>query len=241
MRGVLLDHRGRPTEERATPREVERAVDIEYLKGLHEGEWKPRLGRMLADGEALASGGPWYNDTRAPFAADDFPQITLLTTSLQLWPTAVWTPTYASDWFTGKKFYLYCFGKMTTVLTPGNLTVEIRYGTTDAGGILLATSAAVALTASKTNISWQLEAWVQCRDIGQPGANGSLFAHGFFAPDQSSLLIPAANNPMLIPATAAVAVASDTTITSGLNIQFKRSGSTAETVTVQDLIFVAMN
>jgi hypothetical protein len=241
MRGVILDRAGHPTEERADPREVERASDIEYLKELHEREWKPRLGRMLRDGEALAAGGQWYNDTRAPFAADDFPAITLSTTSLMLWPAAIWSPTYATDWYTGKRFYLYVFGKMTTAATPGNLTVEIRYGTTDAGGVLLATSAAVALTASKTTISWQLEAWISCRDIGQPGTNGSLFAHGFFAPDQAGLLIPAANNPMVIPASAAAAVASDTTITSGLNIQFKRSGSTAETATVQDLIFVAMN
>jgi hypothetical protein len=41
--------------------------------------------------------------------------------------------------------------------------------------------------------------------------------------------------PIFIPTTAAAAVNVDTTLASYINVQWKRSGSTAETVTVQDL------
>jgi hypothetical protein len=188
------------------------------------------------------TGTQWIQDTRPPFGADDFPTITLLTTSLMLLPSAIWSPTYATDWYTGKRFQLDLWGRMTTAATPGNLTIEVRYGTTDAGGTILATSAAVALTASKTAISWQMTVMVRCRDINTTtGTNGSLFCMGAFQSDQVALLIPAANNPMLLPAATAATTAVDLTTTSGINVQMKRSGSTAETVIVHDYAFTALN
>ena len=62
-----------------------------------------------------------------------------------------------------------------------------------------------------------------------------------FIADNTSLLIGVAANPLLIPASAAAAVNVDTTAASAINIQFKRSGSTVETVTVQDLLVEALN
>lgn len=216
---------------------VARHADVAELTRREAPGWKPRQAELLRSGEPVAAGGQWYQDSRAPFSADDFPAITLATTSLMLWPASVWTPTTAADWFTGKRFQLHVFGKITTALTPGNLTVEIRYGTTDNGGILLATSAALTLIASQTNISWNLEAYINCRDTGQPGTNGSLFATGRFQVGTAVIAVGTA----LIPASAAVAVAADTTITSGINVQFKRSGSTAETATVHTLTLSALN
>lgn len=186
------------------------------------------------------SDGIFYRDSKAPFNIADFTAITLSTTSLMLWPSAGSpSATPAGYWSANKKMKITVFGKMTTALTPGNLTAEIRYGTTDNGGTILQTSPAVALTASKTNISFVFEAYVTSR--AGISASGSLFAWGRFIPDQAGLLIPAANNPMIIPASAAAAVTVDTTVASGINIQFKRSGSTAETVTVQDLLVEALN
>lgn len=189
------------------------------------------------------TGTQWYSDLKPPFAADDFPTITLSTTSLMLFPSALWAPTYATDWFAGKRMKLELWGKATTVATPGNLTIEIRYGTTDNGGTILATSAAVAMGASKSNITWRMEVDIRCRDINATtGANGSLSAAGVFIPDQVAVLLPAANVPQLIPATAPMAgTAVDLTTTSGINVQWKRSGSSAETVTVTDLVFQHLN
>lgn len=183
------------------------------------------------------AGTQFIQDTRPPFAVDAFPTITLSTTSLMLWPAAIWSPTYATDWFGGKLFHCRAFGTLTTAATPGNLTIEIRYGTTDNAGILLATSAALTLVASQTTQSWRSEFYVRCRDMGQPGTNGLLAATGIF---ECSTAVIAAGQAM-IPASAPAAVACDTSITSGINLQFKRSGSTAETATVQEMVFAALN
>lgn len=186
------------------------------------------------------SDGIFYRDGKAPFNIADFGAITLSTTSLMLWPSGGSpSATPAGYWGVGKSMKITVLGKMTTAVTPGNLTAEIRFGTADNAGTILATSAAVALTASKTNISFKLEVIVRSR-AGISTAS-PLFAWGVLTADQAGLLIPAANNPMLIPASAAAAVNVDTTAASAINIQFKRSGSTAETVTVQDLLVEALN
>lgn len=184
--------------------------------------------------------GVFYRDARPPHTVVDFPAITLSTTSLMLWPSGGSpSATGAGYWWNGKKMKLTLFGKMTTAATPGNLTIEIRYGTTDNAGTILATSAATALTASKTNISWKMEAQVTSREGVNSAAD--LFAWGTFISDNTGLLIAAAANPLLIPASAAVVASVDTTVASAINIQMKRSGSTAETVTVQDLLVEALN
>lgn len=187
----------------------------------------------------MADGYPYYLETRPPFKQTaDYPQVTLATTSKSILPlngTGFMTP--AGYWDLGKEIRFTLFGKFTTVLTPGNITIEIRYQNaqplTDAGGTILATSPAVALTASKTNISWRILGRVHSR--GAIGTATPLFAWAEFVPDQASLLIPAANNPMMIPQSAAAAVNVDSQAAGGLSVQIKRSGSTVETVTVHDL------
>jgi hypothetical protein len=180
-----------------------------------------------------------YHETRNPFhCTADFTQITLSTTSLMTIAAAqmagsplVTAPGY---WDLGKKIQVQMFGKITTGATPGNLVVEIRYGTTDNAGTILATSAATALAATKSNISWFLEAQIESRAF--IGTASGLFAWGRFMYDGAgALFTTTSQNPMLIPASLAAAVNVDTSVASGINIQMKRSGSTAETVTVQDL------
>jgi len=181
--------------------------------------------------------GIHYVDSKAPFSVADAAAVTLAATSKQLWPTVVETPTSGGNyWWPGKKLRIRVFGKITTAATPGNLTLDIRYGTTDAGGTQLATSAAVALIASQTNISFEIDAHITCRSVG---ATGSLFA---WAKAQfGAAVIATTAQPIFIPASAAAAVTVDTTISSGLHIGAARSGSTAETMTAQDVIFQAFN
>jgi hypothetical protein len=82
-------------------------------------------------------------------------------------------------WDLGKKVRVRMFCKVTTVLTPGNFTFELRYQTgtpTDAGGTILATSAATAFTASKTNLPIEIDFSVESR--GAIGTTTPLFGKG---------------------------------------------------------------
>lgn len=188
-----------------------------------------------------------YSDVRQPFldvetSPADFAAVTGATTSKQLLNAAIYAATGgASYWWQGKKLYLMMRGKMTTGATPGNLVVEIRLGTTDAGGTILATSAATAMTGNKTDITWGLEAWIVCRAIGA-STNGKLLATGRFSYDGAGVLFTTAgNNPMYIPASANAEVGVDLTTASGISLQMKNSGANANTYTVQDYEFVPMN
>jgi hypothetical protein len=148
-------------------------------------------------------------------------------------PTNYWTP--------GKRIWVRAFGTMTTGATPGNMTLEMRCAQASALGVIIATSTAIALTANKTTISWFFEGVYECRTNG---ASGTMFAYGKFIANQLGLLIPAANNPLVIPESGAMAaVAMDTTAAAnaGISLQMKRSGSTAESVTVHDVAINSMN
>lgn len=216
------------------------AEEIAELAALEQDGWKGRYGEMLRRGEPLAADTPLYRDVRNGKQTGNFGQITLSTTSLMIANPAGgnWS-TVLGYWDVGKRWKITVMGKMTTAATPGNLTIEIRYGTTDAGGTILATSAAVALAANKTDISFTLEAYIRANAV--IGTASGLFAWGRFIPDQVAVLIAAANNPLLIPASAAAAVNVDTSVAGGVNIQMKRSGNTTELLTVQDLIVEALN
>jgi hypothetical protein len=202
---------------------------------------KPRMSRILQGDEPVASGGQFYTDLRPPFATAVFPAVTLSTTSKMLVRANPDTMLQPNEWWAGKKIKIHMFGQFTTAVTPGNLTIEIRLGEADAGGTILATTTAVALTASKTNIAWELAAWVTCFSTGNGGVSASLLATGRFEPNALSLLIPAANNPMLVPETAPAAVTVDLTAPHGISVQFKRSGSTVETAQVVGQEFTHLN
>lgn len=188
-----------------------------------------------------------YVDSKQPYgyqgvSTGDFPAVTLSTTSKELVPAAIYSPTGGGNyWWQGKELRVRAFGKMTTVATPGNLTIEIRLATADAGGTIIATSAATALAANKTNISWTLDCYVECRALGT-STNGKLFGWGSFMYDgAAALFTTTSQNPLLIPASAAVDAGVDTSAASGISLQMKRSGSSAETVTVQDYLVQSVN
>lgn len=183
--------------------------------------------------------GAFYLDTREPFTAVDITAVTLAGTNKALYPASNF-PALGGQYFAriGKAVRIRLFGRITTVLTPGNLTLGIYYGTgADANGVLLASSAAVVLVASQTNLSWMLELDVTCRSIGSAG---TLFATGFakFNP----AVIASTAQPIMIPASApAVSGSCDLTAANILSVQALRSGSTAETMQVHQMQVIALN
>jgi hypothetical protein len=183
--------------------------------------------------------GLFYNDLREPFLAVDGPDITLAATDKALYTVSM-HPILGSQYFSrvGKKIRVRAFGKITTAATPGNGTFGIYYGDgTDANGVLLVSSAAFALTASQTTLSWMVEFFVSCRSIGSVG---TLFVDG--KASFNNAVVASTLQPILIPAsTAVVSGACDLTVAKVISLQFKRSGSTAEHMWVQDMEFVAMN
>lgn len=183
--------------------------------------------------------GAFYNDLREPFIAADITAVTLAATNRALYPVSNF-PALGGQYFArpGKALRIKLFGRITTVLTPGNLTLGVYYGTgADANGVLLASSAAVALVASQTNISWEAELDVHCRSIG---ATGTLFVTGraHFNP----AVIASTAQPIMIPASAPVVSGScDLTAANIISVQALRSGSTAETMQVHNLQVIALN
>jgi hypothetical protein len=179
--------------------------------------------------------GLFYNDLREPFISADQAAVTLATTNKALYIASAF-PVLGAGYFSriGKKLKIRAFGKITTALTPGNGQFALYWGTgADANGTLLASSTAQALVASQTNISWEAELYVHARALG---ASGSLFVSGkaMFGEGASVAHI-------LIPGSAAAAVTADLTANNVLSLQFNRSGSTVETMTLQDLEVTAMN
>lgn len=183
--------------------------------------------------------GVFYQDTREPHITTDVAAVTLAATQKALYPVSNF-PNLGGQYFArpGKKMKVCLFGRMTTVLTPGNLTLAVLFGTgADANGVTLVSSAAVALIASQTNISWMMEVVVHCRSIGSAG---TLFARGWFQCNPA--LIASTAQPIMLPATApVVSGACDLTAALIVSLQAARSGSTAETMQVHDMTVQAMN
>jgi hypothetical protein len=72
------------------------------------------------------------------------------------------------------------------------------------------------------------------------GSAGTLFANGMFNANVG--VVASTLQPVMIPASApVVSAAVDLTAAKIISIQAKRSGSTAETMTVQDMDVISMN
>lgn len=181
--------------------------------------------------------GLFYNDLREPFIGTDIAAVTLAVTNKALYPISNF-PALGGQYFArvGKKVRIRLFGRITTGITPGNLTMSLLYGTgADANGVVLASSSALTLIASQTNLSWMAEFHVHCRSIG---STGTLFCTG------RVIFNPAvvANASNLIPASApVVSTACDLTASLIPSIQALRSGSTVETMQIHDMEVIALN
>ena len=180
--------------------------------------------------------GQFYNDTREPAIESDIAAVTLATTLKALYPASNF-PFLGGQYFArkGKKIMIRLFGRMTTVLTPGNGVMSVLYGTgADAAGVVLASTAAHALAASQTALSWEARVYVHCRS---PGNVGTLFCTGNLT--YNSALV-ATRQP--IPASSpVVSTACDLTAANIISVQYSRSGSTVETMQVHDMEVIALN
>jgi hypothetical protein len=183
--------------------------------------------------------GLFYNDTREPFLSTDLAAISPLSTAVALY-TASAFPVLGGQYFSrpGKRLRIRLFGRCTSALTPGNMSFAVYYGTgASANGVLLASSGAVAWTASQANMSFTVEVVVACRTTGSAG---TLFCTGKAHVNVAA--IASTLQPLLIPATApVVSGACDLTAALIVSVQMLRSGSTAETAQVHDLEVIAMN
>lgn len=171
------------------------------------------------------------HETVDPLVSADEAAVTLATTYVALIPAARYN--IGSQFFnkTGRRLRIRAFGKITTVLTPGNGQMGILFGTgASNNGVNVVQTAAFALTASQTNLSWEAEFYIHSRSLG---ATGTLFGTGKVL--FNNAVVATTLNPILAPASAAVVSAAvDLTGTLIPSLQFLRSGSTAETMTVQD-------
>lgn len=180
--------------------------------------------------------GAFYLDTRSPFCAANIGGVTLANTDKALYPVANF-PALGANYFgfLGKKIRIKLFGQMTTAATPGNGAFDVYWGSgADANGTIIGTGTAVALTANQTNMSWVAEFDITCRAFGSSGA---LLCTGAATFNEAVLA-----SHILIPATAPAQVTVDlTSATNIVSVQYKRSGSTAETMQVVDMSVIALN
>lgn len=185
-------------------------------------------------------GGPLFHDTRAQSVITaPATAITLASTDKLLHPGAL--TAVPTGYFTaGKKLRLTIWGTMTTILTPGNIGIELYVGSADAGGTLVASSAAAALIASQSNIPILIVAYLKCNGGAVEGAKP---VEGYARWETAVALVTAANQSAASPipiATPAAVNIDNTLSTMGFNVQIKRSGSTAETFTTRDITFESL-
>ena len=180
--------------------------------------------------------GPFYIDSRTPFISGDVASVTLAVTAKAIVPIAN-LPVLGSNYFSfvGKAVRIRLFGRITSAATPGNGTLSLYWGNGgDANGTVICASAAHALTANQSNMSWQADLVVRCRSMG---ATGTLFGTGRLIYNSAIQTVD-----QLIPATVPAASASlDLTAANVISPQYLRSGSTAESIQVHDISFEALN
>lgn len=183
--------------------------------------------------------GLFYNDLREPFIASDLSAISPLATAVALYTPSSF-PVLGGQYFArpGKALRIQLFGRCTSALTPGNVSFAVYYGTgASANGVLLASSAAVAWSASQTNMSFMVDVTVTCRTTG---STGTLFCTGYALFNNAA--VASTLQPLMIPATAPVVSGScDLTAANIISVQMLRSGSTAETAQIHQMQVTALN
>jgi hypothetical protein len=183
--------------------------------------------------------GIFYRDTRAPFQLANLSAITLLTTMQQLTALGVAAPGIlpANYWWAGKCVKLTAIAKVVTGATPGNFQWGMSYGSTAAPACNVSTVARAAV-ASVTTTAF-LVGYAKCWSTG---TSGTLSMWGYVMWDLAGQL--STNQPNVFPSGGGPTVVStiDTTAAGNqLSFQANRSGSTAETVQLLDMLMEALN
>lgn len=200
----------------------------------------------------MAGEGQNYHETRDPyFQSGNFTAVSPLTTSISMIPILRVPATNlvfpANYWLKpGRRWWIRLNGIIVNAATPGNWTFEVRHQTgtpTDAGGTIICTSAAIAGAATKT-ASFTANFIIESRGDAStfvPTAS-PLFCYGDLMTDGViGFWTTGSNNPIVMPtATGGTTTNVDCTLAGAIHIDAKRSGSTAETVTITDLAVNAM-
>lgn len=236
MRGVVLDPlSGRPLDS-TDPISRRAQTDPRFAAVIDNLRRSREYRESEFGGEPMAADSASWRDLNKPWINAAQTAITLAATDKLMYPGYLGARK-GGYWSAQKKTKITVIGTLTTAATPGNLGIEAYYGTTDAGGTLLVSSAAIALAATQTNLTLIVEMWFQC---GTDGGSGTIKAMGRLT-GNSALFSTAANEVMMIPASAPAFVTVDTTADSGYNLQIKRSGSTAESFTAHEVLYEALN
>jgi len=179
--------------------------------------------------------GPYYVDTRTPHMSADAAAITIIATNVALVPLAN-LPILGSNYFSyiGKAVRIRMFGRITTVATPGTITMNFLWGSgANANGTNIGASAAFTPVASQTNLSWWAEIVVRCRALG---ASGSLLTTGILKFNESVVV-----TTQLIPASAPAPVTVDLTAANVISPQVLATTAVTNTMQVHDFNFESLN
>jgi hypothetical protein len=137
--------------------------DVAVLAGEERRGWGAITRALAAAGAPLAlQGGIAGAEAKPP--ADALAALTFSASEQALWAAATYTPIEANS-RSPVQYELYASGTITTVATPGTMTLTPRFGTSTGGGSL-GPSNAVTLTASLAGLIWQLRGEVTVRGTG---------------------------------------------------------------------------
>lgn len=138
----------------------------------------------------------------------------------------------ASFWTVGKTLNLWAAGKITTAASSqGNVTFTFRLDTT--GGTSIAATAATALGASQTNITWVLEAMLTCETIGTSGGILLIGSINFSTALTTNVVVQ-------IPASAPATATIDTTANHQILLD-ATLGSASDSITLMQYCGIALN
>lgn len=158
------------------------------------------------------SGGPALSFQECLITSQgDGPALSNSTTATSILPTAArFTLPANFFWTPGKMLRVKALGRVST-FTSGTLTLAVNLGTI-ASPITAFTSQAISMTASQTNLSWDLEIDLTCRAIGN-STSANLIGIGRL------LSAAAAATVTLLPASApAVGTGFDSTTTNVVDL-----------------------
>lgn len=161
--------------------------------------------------------------------------LTASTTPTSIIPAAAKFTLPANFMAIGKTLRVSATGRVTTVTTPGTLTITINFG-----GTVIASSGAMTLNAgAQTNDTWKLEWLLTCRAIG---ASANMMHVGEFV--TRALVVGVASTALveLLPDTApAVGSNFDSTATQAVDLIATWSINNADSIQTHQYVLEALN
>jgi len=201
--------------------------EIAILAGREAQNWREQMNALRSSGVPMALQGPVTGLAVNP-PPDALSAVTFSASEQALWPATTWTPMTA-NLQAPAHFELFASGTITTVTSPGTMTLTPRWGTSVSGATLGASNA-VTLTASVTAVPWQLYGEVTVRGAGT-GTNARVYGTFQFLGKLAAAGNGAADQNLLFGYTAATG---DSSGAQGLFMGLTGS-TTTPTITVQQI------